>query len=340
MRAFVTGATGFLGRHLIEHLLAQGDEVTALVRTFDRARALPRGVRTWAGDVTRPEALRAGVRGAEVVYHLAAARQPGRRARDLARLERINVEGTRAVLALAGELGAGRVVYVSDLAVHEQSEGGEAGGGGQPQVRERDEQWVRPYVASKRRAHAAAVEAMRDGVPVSIVCPGALVGAGDAGWLGRLLGRYARGRLWVGMGGESAYGFVSVREAARGLRLAAVRGAAGETYDLPGPGLTLRQFFKEAEAATGLPAPVLWLPSALARLAGRALGGLRPDLAEAASHFAGGVTAGDAGKAERELGWRASPLADALREAVAWHQEQERAAREAEKTAREPEAGQ
>jgi len=80
--------------------------------------------------------------------------------------------------------------------------------------------------------------------------------------------------------------------------------------------------------------------AALARLAGQALGGLRPDLAEAASHYSGHASVGDAGKAERELGWRAGPLGGALCEAVAWHREQERAAREAAQAAREPEAGQ
>src|SRR5262245_36970150 len=123
MKAFVTGATGFVGRHLVEHLLAAGDDVTALVRTFDRARSLPAGVRTWAGDVLRPAGLRAGMQGAEVVYHLVALRQPGRRPRDLERLDRINVEGTRSVLALAGELGVRRIVYVSDLAVFGDTRG-------------------------------------------------------------------------------------------------------------------------------------------------------------------------------------------------------------------------
>ena len=72
MKVFVTGGTGFLGRHLIEVLLAEGCEVTALVRTFDRARELPAGVRPVSGDVTRRDKLRAAMRGAELVFHLAA----------------------------------------------------------------------------------------------------------------------------------------------------------------------------------------------------------------------------------------------------------------------------
>jgi nucleoside-diphosphate-sugar epimerase len=318
VKAFVTGATGFLGRHLIEHLLAQGDDVTALVRTFDRARALPAGARPWAGDVTQPEGLRSGMRGAEVVYHLAAIRQPGRRASDRGRLDLVNVEGARGLLGLAGELGVGRFVHVSDLHAINSP-------GGAPSA----------YGASKRRAHAAMAQAMRDGLPVTLACPGALVGAGDAGWLGKLLGRYARRRLWVGVGGESAYGFLSAREAAAGLRLAAARGIAGETYALAGPSLTLRQFFAEAQLATGLPAPYGWLPAAWARLTARALERVRPDWAEAASHYAGRACPADGTQAERNLGWRAERLNEALRASVRWHPEQERLRRAAARMARE-----
>jgi dihydroflavonol-4-reductase len=328
VRAFVTGATGLLGRHLVGHLLAQGDDVGALARTFDRARTLPAGVRTVAGDVTRPASLRAGMRGAEVVYHLAAARQPGRRPKDLARLERINVEGTQAVLALAAELAVPRVVYVSDLAVFGDT-------GGQPVNKAAA---LPPYAASKHRAHAVALQAARAGLPLTLVCPGALVGPADDGWLGRILGRYARRSLWAVVGGESAYSFVSAASVADGLRLAAVRGQVGETYCLPGPALTLRLFFAEAQRVTGLPAPFLWLPPGLARLLGRLAARVRPDLAEAASHYSGGAVVGDVAEAERELGWRPAPLAAALREAVDWHMEQERLRREAARAAREPAA--
>src|SRR5207249_1399227 len=97
----VTGGTGCLGRQLIEVLLAQECEVTALVRTFDRARRLPEAVRTVAGDVTRHGSLKAGMRGAEVVFHLAAWTQLGARPRDYALMQRINAEGTREVVELA-----------------------------------------------------------------------------------------------------------------------------------------------------------------------------------------------------------------------------------------------
>jgi nucleoside-diphosphate-sugar epimerase len=331
VKVFVTGATGFLGRHLVEYLLAAGDEVTALVRTFDRARSLPAGVRPWAGDVLRPEGLRAGLRDAEVVYHLAALRRPGRRPRDLGRLDRINVEGTRAVLALAGELGVGRVVYLSDLAVYGETRGRAVDETAAPQ----ESTGASAYGQSKTRAHREVTQAIQRNLPVTLVCVSAIVGPGDAGWLGRLLGRYARRRLQVMLGGDSTYGFVPAASAAQGLRQAAVRGAAGQVYFLAGPALTLRQFFTAAQQSTGLPAPLLWLPAGLARLAARSLRRLRPDLAQTAHWMAGHTHLGDAAKAERELGWHAGPLAPALRASVDWHIEQERLALEAQRAARE-----
>ena len=118
MKVFVTGATGCLGRQLVQLLLAHDCEVTALVRTFDRARSLPAGVRPASGDITQRASLRAGMRGAEVVFHAAASTRPGPGERDAARLDRVNVDGTREVLELAAELGGPRVVFTSDLEIY------------------------------------------------------------------------------------------------------------------------------------------------------------------------------------------------------------------------------
>ena len=73
MKALVTGATGFVGSHLVDRLLAAGDEVTALVRSLERAAPLAeRGVRLVTGDLHATTALRDAARGQEVVYHVAA----------------------------------------------------------------------------------------------------------------------------------------------------------------------------------------------------------------------------------------------------------------------------
>jgi dihydroflavonol-4-reductase len=326
VRAFVTGGTGFLGRHLIDHLLAQGDEVVSLVRTLDRARTLPGGARTVAGDLTRPAALRAAMRGADVVYHAAALHRLGLRPRDYERLERINVAGTRAVLALAGELGVPRVVFTSCLAVFGHTAGrlvDETALPGAPPP-------TSAYAQAKWRAHTqAALPLLAQGLPLTIVCPGALYGPGDTGDLGRVLRRYALRRLPVMLGPDTAFSWTFAADAAAGHRLAATRGMPGQTYLLAGPAQTWREFFAAAQQATGLPAPRLWVPSGLARVLARALHQVQPGLAERWRAFSGQTFLGRADKAQRELGWQARAVAAGLPETVAWYVEQDRQAKAA-----------
>jgi len=115
-RAFVTGGTGVLGSYLVRASLGRGWEVSALVRTMNKARDLPPGARGVPGDITKPESLRAAMQGADAVFHLAAQYEIG--ASEPERMWKINVEGTRSVLELAAELGVPKIVYTSTVAVY------------------------------------------------------------------------------------------------------------------------------------------------------------------------------------------------------------------------------
>ena len=313
MRVFVTGATGFLGRHLVDVLLAEGCQVTALIRTFDRARSLPAAVRPVSGDVSRPDTLRAGMRGAEIVFHTAAWVGRGARPKDYPRLARTNVEGTRAVLELAAELGGPRVVVTSTLEVFGDTHGQLAGEGDLPATAPAESEYAR----SKYRALVDVVApAQAAGLPVTVVCPGRLFGAGDPSDTGRLLQSYTQRRLPVLAGPETAFCWTHAADAARGHWLAATRGRPGQTYLLPGPALSYREFFARAEAISGMAAPLVYIPSSVVRLLARAVHLVRPGLAERLQRFAGGSNLGRPDKAEAELGWQPQPLEDALRETV------------------------
>src|SRR5712671_1053438 len=99
-RALVTGATGFIGPHLVRALRQHGFDVTCLRRPTSQVRPLePLGARFALGDVTRPEALPAAIAGADFVFHLAGLTRALRRAD----LWTVNVEGTRNVLAACVE---------------------------------------------------------------------------------------------------------------------------------------------------------------------------------------------------------------------------------------------
>ncbi|HEY4101066.1 MAG TPA: NAD(P)-dependent oxidoreductase [Gemmatimonadales bacterium] len=114
MNVLVTGATGFVGGHLVDRLLARGDTVTATVRSPSRASALAsRGVRLVATDLSNRAALTDAVRDQEIVYHAAA--QLG--SSDEAELMRVNRDGTRNIAdAAAAARRPPRVVLVSSMA--------------------------------------------------------------------------------------------------------------------------------------------------------------------------------------------------------------------------------
>jgi dihydroflavonol-4-reductase len=320
MRAFVTGGTGFLGLHLIRELLAQGYAVTALVRTFERARQLPHGVRAIPADVTKPESFRHALRGVDVVFHAAAVTKVGVRPGDYERIRRINVDGARLVLAQAVEAGVPRIVHVSSVAVYGNTRG--------QAVDETSTTNGSPFESetqrTKHQAHfEVAVPLQKAGVPVIVACLGALYGPGDTSPLRGWLRQHARGRLPVMLGPDNARSWTYAADAARGLRLAAEAGRPGETYHLAGPVHTFREFFAACARASGMPAPLVWLPSNLATFLAGLTGRLLPATAERLRTLAGVTYLARADKAATELGWQARPLAEGLPPTFEWLREDE-----------------
>jgi dihydroflavonol-4-reductase len=298
MKAFLTGGTGFVGTALIKELLAHGAEVTATVRTFERAQQLPRGVRAVPADITKPNALPNAMRGHDVVFHLAAVTRTGVPLKDRERVQRINVEGTRHVLNAAAEAGVPRIIHVSCASVAAED-----------LVLETETQ------RAKQRAHfEVAVEMQKRGLPLTIACLGTVYGPGDASGLARLMKWQARGRLLVMLAPESVRAFTFVEDAARGLRLCAERGRAGETYNLVGPRHTFKEFFAACAEATGQPAPYVWLPPAVARGAARLLQRPLPAWTERLRSLTTSTPEVSSEQAQAELGWKARGLRDGLSE--------------------------
>lgn len=242
MRVFVTGATGFIGMALVRSLRARGWAVTALVRKPDSAEARAvsaLGARLATGDVTDPDSMREPMTGADAVIHNAGMYELGLNAAGRARMSAVNVDGTANTLGLAQTLAIPKVVYVSTAFYFGESDG-------QP----RDETWVRRstprshYEATKTEAHEVALAIQRQGCPLVIACPVAVVGAGDHASLGHFARMYVRGLLPPVSFGTATLSFVHVDDVAEALGRCVERGSVGETYLLSGGVIKLREMFE------------------------------------------------------------------------------------------------
>lgn len=305
MTTLVTGATGFLGRHLVALLAEQGVRMRALVRAgTDPGPLRGRGVEIVRGDIGDDGAVRTAAAGCERVFHLAGV--VSHRRRDLPLLHAANVDGTQRLLA-ALEPGA-RVVHVSSVAavgpVLSPEQRADEG-----HVFPAAATWL-PYARTKRAGELAALEAARTGVDVVVANPGFLLGPGDVHRVSTWpLFAYLAGRLRFTTGGGLS--FADARDVAQGLVALADRGRAGERTILAteAGNLSWDAFFALVAEVSGVRRRSVRLPASVAvRAAAAAPWIVDADEVRAASHW----WFYDGSKAERELGFRARPLAETV----------------------------
>jgi dihydroflavonol-4-reductase len=316
MKIFLTGATGFIGRALTRELLAKGWHVVALVRRPEspQAQAIGRmGAALTPGDVTERESLHAAMAGADVVIHNAGHYEFGLDAAGRERMQAINVAGTKRVLGMAHELGIRRTVYVSSVVAY-----GDSG----PQLR--DESFSRQapvrtwYEQTKTDAHDVALAYQQRGLPLIITSPSQVIGPNDHSVWGYFLRLYL-GRLLppTGWAPDTIISAVHVDDLARGIALAAERGAPGAAYFLGGEPLTMRENLNFWWLRPGGAKIRLWLPAnvmaasvlplePLQRLAGLPAFLSREIVMASINH-----TCYSSAKARRELGWQHRSARDA-----------------------------
>ncbi len=220
MRALVTGASGFVGCHLVAHLTASGDEVA-----------------TSEAEITDPEALEADFAGCrpDAVYHLAAQADVKASFTAAAATLRVNVEGTHNVLDAARRAGAGRVVVVSSADVYGRLEPADLPVGEAAPMRP-----VTPYGASKAAAEMVCLQAGA-GRGLDVVRARAFnhLGPGQsdrfvaAALAARIASNERSGTDIVPVGNlQARRDFTDVRDVVRAYRLLAEHGACGEAYNV------------------------------------------------------------------------------------------------------------
>lgn len=320
MDALVTGGTGFVGANLVRELLKDGTQVRVLVRPTSDARALEGcRVEMVPGDLLDFHSIRRAATGCRVVYHVAADYRLW--ARDPSELYRVNVEGTRRVLAAAAETGVERVVYTSTVGALGIPKDGSIGSETTP-VTLRD--MVGPYKRSKYLAERVAEEFVSRGLPLVIVNPSAPVGPWDVKPTptGKMIVDFLNGKMFATL--ATGLNLVHVRDVARGHILAAERGRVGEKYILGHQNLSLSEIFGILARLTGLPAPrfeipypVAWLAAVVSEAAARFRVG-EPRVPLTAVRMAAKRMYFSSEKAVRELRLPQTPVEEALREAVEW----------------------
>jgi len=316
--ALVTGASGFLGWHVVQVLRQRGIPVRAMVRKPEAVRDLD--AELVQGDLRDAASVQRAVAGCGLVFHVAAdyrlwVRQP-------AEMFRSNVDGTRNVLEAARQAGVERVVYTSTVGCI----GFVKNGLGDETTPVAYEDMAGPYKQSKFRAEQVALEYARHGLPVVIVNPTTPVGEHDVKPTptGKTIVDFLRGAMPAYI--DTGLNIVDARETAEGHWLACERGRVGERYILGSENLTLRQIFDSLSAITGKPAPKTQIPWTVAWLAGvfstgwAELSGQEPRVPLAAVQMAKKKMWVSHAKAERELGFRPSPAQVALRKAAEWFQ--------------------
>jgi len=319
--AVITGASGLLGGNLAAELVAAGCRVRATRRASTRTDHLADLDLAWvSGDLDDPDSLAAAFRGADVVFHCAAAVGVSRGVTP--ELQRANVDGTRHVLDAVRAAGGPRLVHVSSVVAVGLSDDGEPCDEGARWNFE-EAGVLDGYAITKRRAEDLIRDAAAAGLDAVIVNPTYMLGPRDVRpGSGQLILDIARRKVpgWT----PGLNNFVDARDVARGMIAAWQRGASGERYILGGHELSYRALMEATAAVAGVRPPRLPVPRPVARVMGwlgdrRAARGKHPLITSMEVYYA--YTRRfrfTCARARRELGYGYRPLEDTLRDVFAW----------------------
>ena len=321
LTAFVTGASGFVGSHLVRELHRQGWEIHALARpTASLADIEGIPVKVHPGDVTDAESIRQAMPGdIDGVFHVAASTNFW--ARNNAAQNQVNIDGTRHMIQAAAAAGAKRFIHTSsfttwgfrDGRIEEES----------PRTNRTD--WIN-YVRSKHQAEEIVLEAVRGGTADALILnPTHILGPGDRRNWSRMIRMVQEGKMFAAPPG--AGNFADVHEVARAHIAAFHHGRTGEKYLLGGE----YSSFVDLVVLTGdvlgrktptRPAPG-WIMGSWGKLSEMFANftGREPDITPESAAMVAYAIQCDSDKARRELGYQYSPIRNLIEETAEWMRE-------------------
>lgn len=325
MTILVTGGTGFVGSAVVRALVARGEKPRCLARrNSDRRNLQGLDVDVVEGDLEDGESLEVALRGCSGLFHVAADYRIWV-SRPQAML-RTNVEGTKRLMELALRHGVDRVVYTSSVAVLGK---GPAGAPADEETPVSIRDMIGVYKRSKFLAEEEVRRLQREaGLPVVIVNPSTPIGPGDIKPTptGRVVVEAACGRMPAFV--DTGLNVVHVDDVAAGHLLAYEKGKIGARYVLGGDNLGLGEILAQVAALRGNRSPTLRLPrralfpfAYAAESWARLAGGREPLLTVDGLKMAAKPMYFSSDKAQKNLGYRARPAGEALRDAVGWFEQ-------------------
>jgi dihydroflavonol-4-reductase len=321
----ITGASGFLGAHLVRLLVERGLGPVRAMQSGEAPgwlRGLP-GVEVLRGSVMSADDVARAVDGVERVYHLAGlvSTKPG----DAHRMYQLHVDGTRLLCKAAAAAGVRRMILSSTsgtIAVSKRAD--RAIDETCPAPIELIGRW--PYYASKLYQEETARRACGDTVELVMLNPSLLLGPGDDRLSSTRVVMQFLGRE-IAMTPPGGLNFVDVRDVAPAFVSAMERGTPGERYLLGGANWTFSDLFGRLERMTKVPGPLvrgrgnltLWAAHAQAALYRR--WGKTPPIEPVSVDMAQHHWFFDSGKAARDLGFVARDATETLYDTVRYLRE-------------------
>jgi dihydroflavonol-4-reductase len=316
----VTGASGFVGSHTVRLLVKRGRKVRVLLRKTSSTAALKDlPVEIHYGDVLEPESIRAAMQGCGSVFHSVV--DPRFWLTDVTPLYRNNVDGLVNVMDAALACGVERFIFTSSMGTLGFNPNGLV-------TEDIPFNWydkASPYILARLEAENKMLEYCREkGLPGMALCVANTYGPDDYQPTphGNMLWEAAQGKAPVTT--DSGASTVDIRDVAEAALLAEEHGRPGERYIIANEFISNRDFYAIVAAQLGNKQPMympMWVAYAIAFVAESICKLLRRKdyvLRTDAVFLSDAFQKMDNGKARRELHWNPRPIAETIKDAVAW----------------------
>lgn len=323
MKVLVTGATGFIGGHLVRRLVDEGHDVTIFARSERALEAFPDlGIHLAQGDLSDNNSILRACEGIERVYHLAGV--IAYRASERAMMEKVNVKGTRKVVDACVTHRIQELVYLSSVVAIGASFDGT------PLTEESEyniDHLNLGYFQTKHAAEKIVVDAHKEhGIRTYILNPSTIYGAGDA------LKGSRKTQIKVAQGKFPFYtpggvNIVSIKDVLYALRVIVEKGTPGERYIIAGENITIKELFQLIAHCSGVKPPTVGLQKWMIKILGQvgellALFGLKGPMSSETAWTSTLYHWFSNEKAKKELGLNPRSAQEAISESVNWMKQQ------------------